>query len=297
MRRVVEVPERGEVRDAGLVPQIVEERTIGGVAPRRGGQALADGGEPLGIAQTRIALEGFLAGRILLVEALRLQELPVLGPIGEEAMVGGVEIGGNVLHVPSHVVLDEGLGRRLLAAPIHGGARGDSDFLQGGVLLGRLCLPHDDLVVPPGGLRRPSNEPGLCLLLPYGAPSLRIRRQREPDREPIAYSHGAPEIQRESHVQAVTEVDGNRALLDEATVDIGPGDDQGASARGRSVYPISRLDLDVAIQGRGGQHDLAAPGYRRPENENDVQDQPAHSPPSFWCRNEISTRPWSSRFS
>src|SRR5215468_8403995 len=122
MRRVVEVPERGEVRDAGLVPQIVEERTIGGVAPRRSNQALPDGGEPLGIAQARIALEGFLAGRIPLVEALRLQELPVLGPIGEEAMVGGVEIGRNILDVPSEVVLEEGLRRRLPAVPIHGGA-------------------------------------------------------------------------------------------------------------------------------------------------------------------------------
>ena len=195
MRRVVEVPERGEVRDAGLVPQIVEEGAVGGVAPRRGGQAFANGGQPLGVTQARIALEGFRAGRILLVQPLRLEELPILGTLGKKAMVGGIEIGGDVLHVPSEVVLEEGIGRRLPAIPIHDGARGNSDLLQGGILLGRLRLPHDDLVVPPHGLRRAGDEPGLRLFLVRAAGAFWIASEREPSGEAVPHGHRAPEVQ------------------------------------------------------------------------------------------------------
>src|SRR5262249_55324506 len=70
----------------------------------------------------------------------------------------------------------------------------------------------------------------------------------------------------------------NRALLDEATVDVGPGDGEGASTPSGGVGSIARLDQGVAIQGRSWQHDLGAPregGSKRQRNADGDAEQQA----------------------
>ena len=146
--RDVGVPGCGEVADAGLVGKIVVERAVAGLGGDEVLQAVGDAGLPGRIGEAGLADEDAGVGRVLPAAGLGGVEQPGDGLAGRIAVVGRVEIGGDVLQEPGEAGGDVGgeFGRVDLAA---GGAQlgaGEAELLEAFELGGRAFLPHDELI-------------------------------------------------------------------------------------------------------------------------------------------------------
>src|SRR4029077_19260442 len=191
--------------------------------------------------------------------------------------VGGVEIGGDILDVPSQIVPQQIVRRRLSAVSIHRRPGADAKRLEGGVLLGRARLPHDDLIVPPRAVRRTGDERDLRVFVtPVLCASLANAHEGEPDGESVPHRHGPTKIQEKGHLSGIAKLEGNRALLDEATIDVRPSDGELALSSPWELSLVVRLDSSIAIEGGRGQDDLPAP---RRERYGRQQKAEGHSSP------------------
>ena len=158
--RQIEIEERGEIGNAGLVAQAVIQRMKARLFVHGGDQAVADTFLPHRIGKARIAPEHGLVIGVLLEALLRLDEAPIHLVVGEPAMIGRIEVGRDVLDIPGQT---GGLHRRELllhrrsgavaVGHYHGG--GNAELLQRGIHRLVARLPLDDLVVVPraGGQR------------------------------------------------------------------------------------------------------------------------------------------------
>ena len=111
-----------------------------------------------------MTLEGFFARGVLPVEFLSFLKFPVHGPIGEPTVILRIEIRRHVLRVPAQVGFQQVLGWGLSFAAVHCGV--DPEAFQKRVVLGGMVLPHDDRVVPPFAVGRPSDEGSLRVFFP-----------------------------------------------------------------------------------------------------------------------------------
>ena len=103
----VEIPGGGEIRDPGLVGEVVVERAIGCVGPHMLPQAQGDPAQPCRIGEARRPDEGGNVRRLLAMEAFGLLEQPVHRMVGVPAVIGRVEVGGDVLDVPAQMQCHE----------------------------------------------------------------------------------------------------------------------------------------------------------------------------------------------
>lgn len=100
-RRKIEVPSRGEISDAALVSQVVKKRAPGRLRACDLRQSGPDAREPGRIGETGLAMENGQVLRIPPLMALGLVEQPGHRAIGHPAVIGGVEVGCQILGVPA----------------------------------------------------------------------------------------------------------------------------------------------------------------------------------------------------
>ena len=158
--RAVEIPLRGEVGDAGLVAEAEEERPARGgereVQLRMRGHAVGDAAPPSGIVEAGVAVEDGGVGRVLAEAPLGFEEEPVDRQVRPPAMIGAVEVGGDVLDVPAEAGGAERRGALAGALGLEAFALADdlgravAEPRQPGIGRGWQVLVHDDFVVRPG---------------------------------------------------------------------------------------------------------------------------------------------------
>ena len=226
----IEIPERGEIGDAGLVGEVVVERPIAPVERHGRREARADAPEPGGIGQARIAHEGCAIVRIGAIARLQLGEAPIDRPTGKQAVICGIEIGRDVLDIPALAGGEKRIGLVGHEPPRRGAigmdhARIDAESLQEQICRRALRLPHDDVEVAPKGLWRRHDE---GRLLDDGAAG-----ERQADLEEVERRHGAARVERERDRARAIERDWQPDILDDAAVGIRPRHEKGARAAHR----------------------------------------------------------------
>ncbi len=96
---------------------------------------------------------------ILLQQLFCLLQVPVVRPISTVLMICRIKIGTDTLRIPSHIVINEKIRKRIGAARILSGIDTELFEIRNQVLL--ILLPHDNDIVAPFFPRRPGHKAGL----------------------------------------------------------------------------------------------------------------------------------------
>ncbi len=155
----IEVPRRFQLRNPGLIRQAIKVRPVRCESLSSRNAAIMDELAVIRVPETWVSLESCQAVRIFLVEFLGLDKRPPHRTIRTPAMIFRVVIGRKAFRIPAHVVIDQEIRQRHIAAGI--GRAVDPQLLQLGNKVRRIVLPHHDDVVFPPSERRLRNK--VCL--------------------------------------------------------------------------------------------------------------------------------------